>query len=82
MVRAAPAGDGSAMSKRILAGVLWLFAVWYLGNIVSFHLGISDLLGPILGISAALVVVADPLRILWTASDDRPSQGSRSAVSD
>ena len=62
--------------------VLWLFAVWYLGNIVSFHLGISDLLGPILGISAALMVVADPLRILWTASDDRPSQGNRSAVSD
>ena len=75
-------GHGSAMSKRILAGILWLFAAWYLGNIVSYHLGISDLLGPILGVCAALVVVADPLRILWTASDARPSQGGSPAVSD
>ena len=48
------------MSKRILAGVLWLFAGWYIGNILAFYFGISDLLGPILGVAAALVIAGDP----------------------
>jgi hypothetical protein len=56
------------MNKRVAAGVLWLFAGWYLGNIVAFYVGISDLLGPILGIAAAAVVAGDPLRLIWTGS--------------
>ncbi|MGZ8527920.1 MAG: hypothetical protein ACXWWR_03925 [Candidatus Limnocylindrales bacterium] len=59
------------MNKRIAAGVLWLFAGWYLGNIVAFHVGISDLLGPILGIAAAAVVAGDPLGLIWTGSAQR-----------
>lgn len=64
-------GHRGLMNKRIAAGVLWLFAGWYLGNIVAFHVGISDLLGPILGIAAAAVVAGDPLGLIWTGSAQR-----------
>lgn len=59
------------MNKRIAAGVLWLFAGWYLGNIAAFFFGISDMLGPILGIAAAVVVAGDPLRRIWPGSPQR-----------
>ena len=59
------------MNKRVAAGVLWLFAGWYLGNIVAYHVGLSDLLGPILGIAAAAVVAGDPLGLIWAGSAQR-----------
>jgi hypothetical protein len=74
--------DRAVMSKRIAAGVLWLFAGWYIGNIVAFYLGISDLFGPILGVAAALVIVGDPLRILWTGAGRSSSAPSTPAASD
>jgi hypothetical protein len=61
------------MNKRIAAGVLWLLAGWYLGNIVAFGVGISDLLGPILGIAAAAVVAGDPLGLIWSGSTQAPT---------
>jgi hypothetical protein len=75
-------GDRAAMSKRILAGVLWLFAGWYLGNIVAFYFGISDVLGPILGVAAALVIAGDPLRIVWTNTGRSPSPEGTTATTD
>ncbi len=63
------------MNKRVAAGVLWLFAGWYLGNLIAYHLGLSDLFGPVLGIVAAVMVAGDPFGLLWrraaarTASD-------------
>jgi hypothetical protein len=65
------------MNKRIAAGVLWLFAGWYLGNILAFYFGISDLLGPILGIAAATVVAGDPLGRIWTGSAGRVTVAQR-----
>ena len=59
------------MNQRIAAGVLWLFAGWYLGNIVAFYFGISDLLGPILGVAGAAIVAGDPLRLIWSGSPQR-----------
>jgi hypothetical protein len=70
------------MSKRILAGVLWLFAGWYIGNILAFYFGISDLLGPILGVAAALVIAGDPLRIVWSNVGRSPSTEGNPATSD
>ncbi len=55
----------AGMNKRLTSGVLWLFAGWYLGNILAFHLGLSDLLGPILGIAAAALIAGDPFGLLW-----------------
>jgi hypothetical protein len=70
------------MSKRILAGVLWLFAGWYIGNILAFYFGISDLLGPILGVAAALVIAGDPLRVVWGNVERARSAESSRATSD
>jgi hypothetical protein len=82
MVALPPFGDRAAMTKRIAAGVLWLFAGWYLGNIAAFYLGISDLLGPILGVSAALVIAGDPLRIVWSSAGRSPSAKGSPATTD
>ena len=57
------------MNKRIASGVLWLFAGWYLGNLIAFQLGWSDLFGPILGIVAATAVAGDPLGLIWRRAD-------------
>jgi hypothetical protein len=54
------------MSKRIAAGILWFLAAWYLGAWIALFLGVSDVLGPILGIAAAAVFAGDPLGIIWT----------------
>ena len=66
------------MNKRLIAGVLWLFAGWYLGNIVAFQLGLSDLLGPVLGIAAAVLVAGDPFGLIW----DRAAARTTAAPSD
>ncbi len=75
-------GDRAVMSKRIAAGVLWLFAGWYIGNIVAFYLGISDLFGPILGVAAAVIIAGDPLRILWTGAERSRSAPTTAPTSD
>ncbi len=54
------------MNKRIAAAVLWFFAGWYLGGYIALYLGVSDLIGPILGVSAAVLFGGDPLGIIWT----------------
>ena len=53
------------MTKRILAAFLWFFAGWYGGAILAEFLGVSDLLGPIIGAAAAGLMVGDPRRIIW-----------------
>jgi hypothetical protein len=53
------------MLKRSLAALLWFYAGWYAGAIVAFHLGLSDLLGPILGIAAAGLIAGDPRHAIW-----------------
>jgi hypothetical protein len=54
------------MNKRLVSGVLWLFAGWYLGNLVAYQFGLSDWFGPILGIVAAVMVAGDPFGLLWS----------------
>ncbi len=65
MVEWCPAGESSRMGKRILAGVLWFFSGWYFGAFVAFILGISPILGPTLGFTAAALIAGDPLRVIW-----------------
>jgi hypothetical protein len=69
------------MNKRLIAGVLWLFAGWYLGNIVAFQLGLSDLLGPVLGIAAAVLVAGDPFGLIWDRAAESSSAPSDQAPS-
>jgi hypothetical protein len=53
------------MSKRILAAILWFYTGWYAGAMVAELVGISPLLGPILGATAAALIAGDPRRIIW-----------------
>lgn len=70
------------MNKRTLAAVLWLFAGWYLGNLVAFQFGLSDLFGPVLGVIAAVAVGGDPLGLIWIrASQTRMPEAGPEATS-
>ena len=55
------------MKKRIFATFLWFYAGWYAGAIIAEMLGVSQLLGPIMGTAAAALIAGDPRRIIWTA---------------
>jgi hypothetical protein len=53
------------MKKRVLAAFLWFYAGWYAGALVADFLGVSAVLGPILGAAAAAIVVGDPRGLIW-----------------
>ena len=59
-------GETAGMKKRILATFLWFYAGWYAGAILAEFLGVSQLLGPIIGMAAAALVAGDPRRIIWS----------------
>jgi hypothetical protein len=54
------------VKKRILATFLWFYAGWYGGAMLAEFLGLSPLLGPIIGTAAASLFAGDPRRIIWT----------------
>ena len=54
------------MKKRAFAAVLWFYVGWYGGAVLAEFLGVSPLLGPIIGAAAAALFVGDPLRIIWS----------------
>lgn len=53
------------MLKRTLAALLWFYAGWYLGAMIVYHLGLTAMLGPIIGLAAAALFAGDPRRIIW-----------------
>ena len=55
------------MKKRVLAAMLWFYAGWYAGAILAEFLGVSPVLGPVIGAAAAGLILIDPRRIIWTA---------------
>ena len=54
------------MTKRVVAAFLWFYTGWYAGAFLAEILGISPVIGPILGAAAAVLLVGDPFRIIWT----------------
>jgi hypothetical protein len=54
------------MKKRVMSALLWFYAGWTLGSMISMGLGVNPGLGPILGAAAAALFVGDPRRIIWT----------------
>ena len=54
------------MKKRAFAAVLWFYTGWYAGAVIAHLLGISVLLGPILGTAVAALIAGDPRGIIWT----------------
>ena len=61
-----------AMLKRILAAFLWFYTGWYGGALLADFLGLSPMLGPVIGAAAAFLIVGDPRRIIWTAKSMAP----------
>jgi hypothetical protein len=60
------------MKKRVLAAFLWFYAFWYVGAVVAYVLGISPLLGPIIGAAAAALFAGDPRGIIWRTRTSAP----------
>ena len=54
-----------AMTKRVLAAMLWFYAGWYAGAIIAEFIGVSPFLGPLIGAAAAGLIAGDPRRIIW-----------------
>ena len=67
------ASDPLAMTKRVAAAFLWFYTGWYAGAFLAELLGVSPVIGPIVGAAAAGFFVGDPLRIIWTRPAPRPS---------
>jgi hypothetical protein len=54
------------MKKRVVATFLWFYVGWYGGAMLAESLGVSALLGPIIGVAAAVLFVGDPRSIIWS----------------
>jgi hypothetical protein len=71
------------MKKRIFAGLLWFYATWYAWVVIASFLGVTDLVGPILGIVAAFLIAGDPLRRIWSRpTESQPAVAATSASAD
>jgi hypothetical protein len=57
------------MTKRVVAAFLWFYTGWYAGAMIAAFVGISPVVGPIIGVAAAGLVVADPRRMFWARPD-------------
>ena len=53
------------MTKRVVAAFLWFYTGWYAGAMIAAFVGISPVVGPIIGVAAAGLVVVDPRRTFW-----------------
>lgn len=56
------------MKKRMFSAILWFYAGWTFGAMVSAALAISPMFGPIIGLAAATLFVWDPRGLIWTAA--------------
>ena len=54
------------MKKRVFAAFMWFYVGWYAGAMLAAFIGVSPLLGPIIGTAAAALFVGDPRRIIWS----------------
>ena len=57
------------MKKRTIAAILWSITGWYVGAMVAWMLNLGPVLPVVLAATAALIIGADPRRIIWTDAD-------------
>lgn len=55
------------MLKQAVALALWFLSGWTLGNFLALAAGTPELLGPVLGLAAALFVALGVRRPVWRA---------------
>jgi hypothetical protein len=60
------------MKKRVLAMFLWFYAGWYAGAVIAEFVGVSPMLGPILGMAAAVLFAGDPRGVIWGSKHPAP----------
>ena len=68
------------MKKRVLAGLLWFYAMWYAGAMVAQVFGLSPALGPILGFASAAIIAGDPRHLIWSRSSTAPATPTPAAT--
>ena len=61
------------MKKRVLSAFLWFYCGWYAGAMIASIVGISPMLGPIVGAAAAALIAGDPRGIIWHRTAAAPS---------
>ena len=68
------------MKKRVFAAFLWFYTGWYAGAILANIVGVSPVLGPMIGAVTAALIVGDPRRIIWKATSSAQSTGKSIAA--
>jgi hypothetical protein len=68
------------MKKRVLSAVLWFYCGWYAGAMIAAVVGISPVLGPILGATAAFLMAGDPRGIIWRRETAAPALNASPAT--
>lgn len=68
------------MKKRAFAALLWFYTFWYAGAMIASALGVSLVLGPILGAAAAAIVAGDPRRLIWNRPHTAGYENAMSAA--
>jgi len=63
------------MKMRIVSAVLWFLAGSCVAGTIAIHLGLNELVGPLVGIAWASFVVLDPKDVVW-----RVGKGSAKAT--
>ena len=66
--------------KRLVAALLWAYAVWIVGSFTAFVMNVPDLLGPVLGIATGLIVGVDPRNLIWFRDSAKLATGPTSST--
>lgn len=64
--------DSPFMQIRIVSAALWFYAAWTFGALIATALDLSAWLGPLIGVAAAALFVADPRRTIWAWRPEAP----------
>jgi len=68
IARAPAFGEHAGMLKQLTTMTLWFLSGWTFGAFLTFAVGAPEVLGPMLGLAAALIVAVLPRAALtWTA---------------
>lgn len=54
------------MKKRIVAGLLWFYALWYAMSILAQVVGLPALFAPAVGLVVGALIAWDPTHRIWT----------------
>jgi hypothetical protein len=68
------------MKKRVLSAFLWFYCGWYAGAMIAAFVGISPMLGPIVGAAAAALIAGDPRGVIWPRKAAEPAPIAPSAA--